>query len=121
LDLVGNQPKAAIDGNPATIASLDNGAEITIDLGNVQAIHALEYLPRQDGGKAGLIDQYRYEISQDGKAFTVVAEGEFSNIVNNPVSQTTVLKNAPNARFVRMIAKRTVDGLAATIAEIGIR
>lgn len=114
---------AAIDNDPSSFMTFseNHAAQITVDLQALHTLNGLEYLPRQDGQKQGMIDQYRYESSLDGKHFTVIAEGEFSNIVNNPVLQVSSLKSPVKARYVRLIAKRTVDGGLPTIAELGIR
>jgi len=117
------QDSAAIDGNATTWTYVGDPKRehLLIDFQKTQTISIIDFLPRQDGLKTGMVDQYLYEISLDGQNFSIAAQGEFSNIANNPVQQSTVLKNPTQARFLRISAKHTIDGSAPTVAEIGIR
>jgi len=46
------------------------------------------YPPNKKVGAKGVIFNYRFAISTDGKNWETVSEGEFSNIKNNPIPQT---------------------------------
>jgi alpha-L-fucosidase len=122
----GNEAQNAIDGNPATIWSSENKgafkpANIDIDLGFPVEISAFSYLPRQDKQTDGIADQYAFYISADGKDFREVASGEFSNIRANPIEQVISLKEKVQARYIRFVGKRSLDGKGISIAELGIR
>ncbi len=117
----------AIDGNPSTIWQTNAHAEqtlphhITIDMGSVQRIAGLAYLPRQDGSHDGVVENYRFESSVDGQHWTTNTEwGQFWNIENNPVQQDATF--APvDARFFRFTALKEVGANGRTsAAEISV-
>lgn len=111
----------AIDGNPATIATLsskDNGA-LTVDMGDEIAISGFTYLPRQDNAKGGVVDSYIFQVSKDGVIWENVASGEFSNIRNNPIEQVVSFNKVVKVRYIQLVAIRTLQG-QATIAELGV-
>lgn len=59
-----------------------------IGLGKEMTVKEFRFLPAQDT-KEGMPLNYSLSISaDDGKTWTMLAEGEFSNIVNNPIWQT---------------------------------
>jgi alpha-L-fucosidase len=116
----------AIDGNPATIWSSESTAvfkpvHIDIDLGFPVEFSAFSYLPRQDKKTEGIADQYSFQISTDGKTFIEVASGEFSNIRANPIEQVITLKEKVQARYIRFVGKRSLNGTGISIAELGLR
>jgi alpha-L-fucosidase len=117
----------AIDGNPSTIWQTSAPAEqslphqITIDMGGVQRIAGLAYLPRQDGSHDGVVEDYRFESSVDGQHWTANVEwGQFWNIENNPVQQDATF--APvDARYFRFTALKAVGSNGrASAAEISV-
>jgi alpha-L-fucosidase len=95
-------------------------ASISIDLGKTTAVHAFSYLPRQDKRLDGVVDQYRFAVSNDGVTWKEILSGEFSNIRANPINQVIKLNNAVTTRFIRFTGLRTVKGNGITVAEIGI-
>ncbi len=100
----------AIDGNPATTGMLDGGACcFVVDMGREHKISAFSYLPPQDEMQLGsIVDRYRFEVSTDRKNWTLVAEGEFSNMRANPIEQR-VNFNPVNARYWRLVPVRWLD------------
>ena len=59
-----------------------------IGLGKQMTVRKFRFLPSQDT-KEGMPLDYTLSISpDDGRTWTVLAKGEFSNIVNNPIWQT---------------------------------
>ncbi len=111
---------AVLDGNHATLwqqkAERDS---IMVDMQQEQTLTAFSYLPRQDGETTGIVDRYRFETSMDGRNWQLVDEGEFSNMRANPIEQR--INFAPvKARYWRFTPLRTLDGDAATIAEINL-
>lgn len=122
----GDQAQNAIDGNPATLWTAESTTEfkpaiIDIDLGFPVGISAFTYLPRQDKKVDGVADQYSFYVSEDGKTYREVASGEFSNIRANPIEQVVSLKEKVQARYIRFVGKRSLDGKGITVAELGIR
>lgn len=58
-----------------------------ISLGEQKTVKEFRFLPSQDS-KDGMPLDYILSISaDDGKTWTKLAEGEFSNIINNPIWQ----------------------------------
>ncbi len=104
----------AIDGDPSTIwhtrwsADLSLPHYITIDMGTSRWISGLAYLPRQDGSPNGIVQNYRFETSVDGLAWTTNTTGVFGNIRNNPAQQEVTF--APmKARFFRFTALQEIN------------
>ena len=95
------------DGDPVS-ASHQNGngrfpVSLTVDLGNTLNVKGFKYLPDPYIWGPGIITQYSFEVSTDGKHWQNVSEGEFSNIKNNPVEQTRIFP-VSQARYVRLNA-----------------
>jgi alpha-L-fucosidase len=89
-------------------------------MGKQHAIKAFTYLPRHDKLPEGLVDSYIYAISNDGKNWQQVAEGEFANIRSNPVEQIITLDHTYNARYFKFTAKRVISGNGVAVAELGV-
>jgi alpha-L-fucosidase len=105
-----NAAALAIDGDSNTYWHSKWGADlklphhIAVDMGRVHRIAGFVYLPRQDGMLNGTVENFRFETSEDGQAWTVnVEKGTFSNVRNNPDLQE--VRFAPvKARFFRFTA-----------------
>jgi alpha-L-fucosidase len=117
----------AFDGDKNTFWQTAAGnlpQQITIDLGGVKELKAFSWLPRQDSKPEGLISKYIFETSPDGKQWTISAEGEFSNIIANPIEQYVPLRKNAEARFIRLQATAVADADNApaniTIAELNV-
>lgn len=116
----------AIDGQPNTIWHThgDDGErnlpqEIAVDTGEIRTLTGFTYLPRQDGTIHGMVDQYAFLVSTDGKQWTQAAAGEFGNLRANPVEQTVTFA-ATKARYFKFIAKHSLERNHAAIAELGV-
>jgi alpha-L-fucosidase len=117
----------AIDGNSSTIwqtrlnADLSLPHYLTVDMGTPHRITGLTYLPRQDGSLNGVVENYRFETSLEGRNWTTnIDAGRFGNIRNNPSLQEVTF--APvNARFFRFTALQeiTTNGWTSA-AEISV-
>ncbi|HXR07255.1 MAG TPA: alpha-L-fucosidase [Candidatus Acidoferrum sp.] len=117
----------AIDGNPSTIWQTRLNADLalphylTVDMGTSHRIGGFTYLPRQDGNLNGVVENYRFETSLDGRNWTTnVDAGRFGNIRNNPALQEVPF--APvTARFFRFTALQelTTNGWTSA-AEISV-
>lgn len=97
---------------------------ITLDLGAVQLIDTLSYLPRQDTVTAwsfasfvttGNITAYRVSTGRDGAGFRVVTEGSWPADHSRKVARFEPV----HARFVRLEALAADGGGAAIASEVG--
>ena len=95
---------------------------ISVDLGETMAIRGFTYTPRQDGWDNGIVMRARFEVSEDGKSWTIAADQvDFDNILNSRQQQVVKLGTAVNARYFRMTALRTVhDNSIASAADISV-
>jgi len=113
----------AFDNRPETIA-IGSNKELILDLGRVETIRALGYLPRQDGKQQGILEKYVYYSSLNGTNWTKIAEGEFSNIKANPILQEIKLKDRVRAKYLKLEAVQSIAGqngaAAFSIAEFEV-
>jgi alpha-L-fucosidase len=115
---------SAIDGDPSTLwltVDSDSPHVLTVDMGRDLSIAGLSYLPRQDRDLTGVVDEYSFETSVDGKNWTTeIDHGRFGNIRNNPVLQEIPFA-AVMARYFRFTAYKDVNGTNyAGAAEISV-
>lgn len=96
--------------------------EVMIDLGGETDIAGFFCMPRHDGCLVGLVDRYAVYLSDDGGNWgDPVAEGEFSNVENNPVLQIVLFDEKARSRFVKFISLHAVEGnTCAAICEWGL-
>ncbi len=79
-----------------------------------------KYYPEQNSWQPGIITNYEFSVSVDGKKWKLVSEGEFANIKNNPLWQTKNF-DAVNARFIKFRAlKNTENNNRIGYAEIDV-
>jgi len=121
-----NGARNAIDGNPATIWHTDGPdgeracpQEFVVDMGGERTLKGFTYLPRQDHTFHGMVDQYTFHTSLDGKTWSKAAEGEFGNLRANPVEQTVAFEPV-TARYFKFTAKHALEKNHAVVAEIGV-
>lgn len=95
---------------------------ISVDMGETVTIRGFTYLPRQDPWDGGIILRARFEVSQDGKDWTIAADNvDFDNIVNSRQQQVVKLKTDMPARYFRLTALRTAnDSDLASAADISV-
>ena len=79
-----------------------------IDWDSDKTLTGFRYLPPQTESD-GTVTHYQLSVSTDWANWTVVASGEFSNIVNNPIWQT-VRFPAAKARILKFEATRLASG-----------
>jgi len=84
-------------------------------------IAGFTYLPDQARWSNGIIDNYEFYISPDGKNWgKAVSTGEFSNIKNNPVVQKKIFE-AKEGQYIRFRAlSETINRRTLGVAELGI-
>jgi acyl carrier protein phosphodiesterase len=95
---------------------------ISVDMGETVTIRGFTYLPRQDPWDGGIILRARFEVSHDGKDWTIAADNvDFDNIVNSRQQQVVKLKTDMPARYFRLTALRTAnDSGLASAADISV-
>jgi alpha-L-fucosidase len=69
----------------------------------------------------GVISNYEFFVSSNNVSWKPVAQGEFSNIKNNPIEQFVNFDNT-KGRYIKLKAIRVVDENAEniSIAELGV-
>lgn len=93
--------------------------QLTVDMGGLNLVSGLSYLPRQASGKNGNIGQYRVETSTDGATWgAAAATGSFDDVN----TAQTVAFDSRIARFVRLTALTEAGnrGPWSTAAEINV-
>ncbi|MDC6366913.1 MULTISPECIES: alpha-L-fucosidase [Flavobacteriaceae] len=113
-----------MDGNPYTYWSGDKEykgpQEIVIDLGQSYWVNGFTYWPNQDRYYFGLIKEYSFYTSTDGKQWQLANKGEFSNIKNNRIEQTINFQ-PQRARYIKLRADELIgEDVRASFAEVGI-
>ena len=79
-----------------------------IDLGERRVVKGLRYLPAQES-KDGMPLDYTLQGYNPDRTWTVLAKGEFSNIVNNPIWQT--IQCEPSSyKLIRLECSRITSG-----------
>lgn len=68
------------------------------------SVTKMVYEPRQDGRKEGIVIKYAIYSSDDGKTWSSVTRGEFSNILANPVQQIVEFGKTIDAKFIKVVA-----------------
>jgi hypothetical protein len=115
----------AVDGNPDTIWHTewqDNSPEcpheIIIQLGAAATIKGFTYLPRQDDSENGMIREYEFYVSADGKDFgKPVKKGEFGPGKDKQTAKFDPVK----CSFIKLKALSEINDAAFTsAAEINV-
>ncbi len=114
----------AIDEDPQTFwaseKDITDPQAITIDLGESLNLVGFTYWPIQERYPFGIITNYEFLVSSDGKNWTQASKGEFSNIVNSRLEQRINFKKT-KARFIKLKAVRVSgDTMQASFGEIGV-
>ena len=102
------EQKKCYDKEEATTCFIQGTDEVLFDLHRARTIHAFYYLPDQSSYGKGIISSYQLSAGDSPDNMTIVAEGEFSNILNNPICQEIYF--APmNVRYLKLKAVRTTN------------
>lgn len=95
---------------------------LVIDLDKEVSLKGFTYAPLNEQAKPTMAYRYTFYVSMDGKSWTKVpTNGEFSNIMHNPLPQTVKFAQPQKARFIKLDAT-TPDAAAAIVEmeEIGV-
>lgn len=95
---------------------------LIIDLGQAVTLSAFTYAPANAEAKPTMAFHYKFLVSSDGKSWKQMSvNGEFSNIMHNPLPQTVSLEQKVSARFIKLEATTTTDTPAQVeMDEIGV-
>jgi alpha-L-fucosidase len=113
----------AIDENPLTDWSANKHmlSDYKIDLGETIAVKGFTYTPTQGRWLSGVITHYSFYGSTDGNKWLKLSQGEFSNIIANPIEQKILFHKTENIKYIKLVADKIMDDKEkALIAEIGI-
>ncbi|MFT3701616.1 MAG: alpha-L-fucosidase [Agriterribacter sp.] len=123
----GSNTLAIVDGNKESFWESSSSLfpqSVTVDMGSAKKISAFSYLPRQDGKPQGLISKYELLVSLNGKDWKKISEGEFANIVANPIAQYKQLNKPENARYIQLkalaVAGQAEGKATISVAELDI-
>lgn len=113
-----------IDEDPNTFWATDEGVkvpqEVVIDLGNIYNLKGFTYWPIQERYPFGIITNYEFSTSTNGRNWKTVSKGEFSNIINSRLEQTVNFEKV-RARYIKLKGAK-VDGedFRTSFPEIGV-
>lgn len=115
----------AIDGDPGTYWQCGFAGSkkfLTVDLGKTYDISGFTYTPVVEEDRSGLVFQYRFYVSTDGRDWTLCkCPGEFGNIMYNPIPQSVIFDEVYTARYFRFEPVREVGNRSRVkVAEIGL-
>ncbi len=121
-------PQKAFDGDAKTLLVINDSEqeaqELTIDMGELLNLSGFTYMPSTEEDQDGNVYRYNFLVSTDGKRWTSVIEnGVFGNIRNNPILQEISFDKPLAARYIRLQSLQSAEGKAdkTTIAELGVK
>lgn len=99
-----------------------NASPLTIDLGKTVTLSSFTYAPLNAEAKPSMAFRYKFFVSTDGKKWKEVpTNGEFSNIMHNPLPQTVTLGEKIQARYIKLEATTPTSTTAKVeMNEIGV-
>lgn len=95
---------------------------LTIDLGKTVTLSSFTYAPLKAEAKPTMAFHYKFFVSKDGKDWKEVpTNGEFSNIMHNPLPQTVTFGKKVQARYIKLEATTpTATTAKVEMNEIGV-
>ena len=119
---VGADAAAAFDGNAETAWKADGLTALVVDMGKEEAIAGFCYAPVAAEDLTGTIYKYNFYVSTDGQNWTKCdTNGEFSNIMHNPVPYFVRFGKTYNARYFKLEPTSEINAAEkTTIGDLGI-
>ena len=119
---VGADAATAFDGNAETAWKADGLTALAVDMGKEENIAGFCYAPIASEDLTGTIYKYNFYISTDGQNWTKCdTNGEFSNIMHNPVPYFVRFGKTYNARYFKLEPTSEINAAQkTTIGDIGI-
>ena len=119
---VGADAAAAFDGNQETAWTAEGLTPLVVDMGKEEAVAGFCYAPVAEEDLSGTIYKYNFYISTDGQNWTKCdTNGEFSNIMHNPVPYFVRFGKTYNARYFKLEPVSEINAASKTsVGDIGI-
>lgn len=119
---VGADAAQAFDGNAATAWTADGLSALVVDMGKEESVAGFCYAPIAAEDLSGTIYKYNFYVSTDGQNWTKCnTNGEFSNIMHNPVPYFVRFGKTYQARYFKLEPVSEINSAQkTTIGEIGI-
>ena len=119
---VGADATAAFDGNRETAWTAEGLTPLVIDMGKEEAVAGFCYAPVAGEDLSGTIYKYNFYISTDGQNWTKCdTNGEFSNIMHNPIPYVVRFGKTYNARYFKLDPVSEINATSKTsVGDIGI-
>ena len=119
---VGADAAVAFDGNAETAWKTDGLTALVVDMGKEENIAGFCYAPVASEDLTGTIYKYNFYISTDGQNWTKCdTNGEFSNIMHNPVPYFVRFGKTYNARYFKLEPTSEINAAQkTTIGDVGI-
>ena len=119
---VGMDAATAIDGNRETAWKADGLIPLVVDMGKEEVIAGFCYAPVEEDNLTGTIYKYHFYVSTDGQNWTKCdANGEFSNIMHNPVPYFVRFGKTYKARYFKLEPLSEINGENKTsVGDVGV-
>ena len=119
---VGADAAQAFDGNTATAWTTDGLSALVVDMGKEESVAGFCYAPIAAEDLSGTIYKYNFYVSTDAQNWTKCnTNGEFSNIMHNPVPYFVRFGKNYQARYFKLEPISEINSAQkTTIGEIGI-
>ena len=119
---VGMDAATAIDGNRETAWKADGLTPLVVDMGKEEVIAGFCYAPVEEDNLTGTIYKYHFYVSTDGQNWTKCdANGEFSNIMHNPVPYFVRFGKTYKARYFKLEPLSEINGENKTsVGDVGV-
>ena len=119
---VGTDAAAAFDGDTKTAWTADGLTALVVDMGKEENIAGFCYAPVAGEDLTGTIYKYNFYISTDGENWTKCdTNGEFSNIMHNPVPYFVRFGKTYNARYFKLEPTSEINAAQkTTIGDVGV-
>ena len=114
--------ETAFDGKASTAWKAESLADLAVDMGKLLEFKGFVYTPETGHDLTGTIFRYDFAVSQDGMQWqTIITDGEFSNIMHNPVPYEVHFEQPLAARYFRLTPLQEITGKQVTsVGEIAI-
>ena len=119
---VGTDAVAAFDGNCETAWKAEGLTPLVVDMGKEEAVTGFCYAPVAGEDLTGTIYKYNFYISTDGQNWIKCdTNGEFSNIMHNPVPYFVRFGKTYKARYFKLEPTSEINVEQKTsIGDVGI-
>ena len=119
---VGADAAQAFDGNAATAWTADGLSALVVDMGKEESVAGFCYAPVAAEDLSGTIYKYNFYVSTDGQNWTKCnTNGEFSNIMHNPVPYYVRFGKTYTARYFKLEPVTEIKSAEKTsVGDVGV-